>query len=93
MVLREMGYDAIAPHSETSMIKEDIITSLVRKYRKIIVLFDNDSAGKKGALLYNEKYGFQTIFLDLSKDISDCVLEHGFQESKAHLKNKIKECI
>lgn len=89
MVLSEMGYDAIASHSETSMIKDELITKIKKHYKNVVVLFDNDSAGIKGALAYKERYGFDSIFLDLSKDISDSVVTLGFLETKAAFKNKI----
>lgn len=90
MVLKEMGYYAIAGHSETSMIDDKIIQNCQKHFKYIVTLFDNDAAGVKGSLQYKEKYGISNIFLTLSKDISDSVVQYGFLESKAHLKKQLE---
>lgn len=72
MVLREFGYDAVAPPCETSTIPEIVINNLKSRFKRIVVFYDNDAAGRAGAQKL-EAYGFETIFLDKSepKDISD----------------------
>lgn len=49
MCLRELGYDAIAPQSESTLIPTNIIQHLQSKYKKIYILYDNDRPGIEGS--------------------------------------------
>jgi len=73
--------DVIAPDSENTIIKADVMEELNQKYKKIIVLFDNDDAGMKAMIAYKEKYPFVEIaMLPMSKDISDSIKDFGAKE-------------
>ena len=73
--------DIIAPDSENTMLKEELMEELKNKYKKIILLFDNDDAGKKSMLTYKEKYPFiELAVLPMSKDISDSIKDFGAKE-------------
>jgi hypothetical protein len=79
--LKLVGLDVIAPDSENTIIKPDIMEDLKNKYKKIIVMFDNDDAGMKGMISYKEKYPFVEIaMLPMSKDISDSIKDFGAKE-------------
>ena len=74
MVLYEFGFISIAPTSENITITEGRFTRLQEKFNNIIVFFDNDLAGVKGAHRYKKQYPeVRCIFLKrkYSKDISD----------------------
>ena len=45
MTLKELGYDAIAPQSENSFIKEEQLVKLQNRFKYIIVWFDTDCPG------------------------------------------------
>lgn len=91
--LKISNIEAIAPDGENTMISKDIMQSLISKYYKIIILFDNDEPGKKSALKYKEVYNINNINLDLSKDLSDSVKEYGINTVRTEvikqLKNKL----
>jgi 5S rRNA maturation endonuclease (ribonuclease M5) len=85
MCLSEMGINAISPSSETTFIPEDILRSLRRKWKKIVILFDRDATGMKKAREYSKQYKLDAIFVHKkfkSKDISDAVKNNNFNTVK-----------
>lgn len=78
--------DVIAPDSENTMLKPELMEELDSKYNKIILLFDNDEAGIKSMRFYKEKYPFLEIaVLPMSKDISDSIKDFGPKEVRNRL--------
>jgi len=74
MVLYTLGFNAIAPQSESTIISEEYVNEIYKRFNYIVVLFDNDKAGIAGANKYKELYGFNTIEIPTRfgvKDISD----------------------
>ena len=93
MVLYKYGYSAIAAQSEQSAIPPVIIEHLKQRFDKIVVFYDYDDGGVKGAEKLANKYELDTIFipkhyLDLYeiKDISDFAKEMGEKKTKQLLK-------
>ena len=85
--------ECIAPDSENTMIGESVIGKLQEKYSKILVLFDNDEPGVKAAQRYTDKYGIRSITLDMSKDLSDSVKDHGIEAVRDKLLSLLKEAV
>ena len=88
MCFTKLGYknaESVAPDSENTMIAEQYIKSLKKKYKDICVVFDNDEAGIKAAQKYQERYGISYVVLDMSKDLSDSVRDFGVQKVKENL--------
>lgn len=79
MCLKKMRYpvEFIAPDSEGSVIREEVIDYLKSKYKVITCMFDNDTAGIKAMEKYQELYGLPGLLLPMEKDISDSVKKHG----------------
>jgi len=71
--------ECIAPDSENTMIGESVISKLIPKYSKIIILFDNDEPGIKAAQRYKERYNFDYVVLEMSKDLSDSIKDNGIE--------------
>jgi hypothetical protein len=77
----KLEIDVIAPDSENTMLKQDIMEELQSRYTKIVVLFDYDDAGIKAMQTYKEKYPFiETTVLPMSKDVSDSIKDFGAKE-------------
>jgi hypothetical protein len=82
----KLTIDVIAPDSENTMIKQDMMEELKDKYSKIIVMFDFDEAGVEAMKKYKEKYPFIEIaLLPMSKDISDSIKDYGAKEVRNRL--------
>ena len=73
MVLREFGFNAISPNSETVMITDSQYRKMKNKFKNIILLYDNDLAGVVNANKYRKQFNIKCIFIKrkYSKDISD----------------------
>jgi|TARA_R110000787_G_scaffold22885_7_gene66097 hypothetical protein len=92
LCLKGIGYniEVIAPDSENTMIKAYVIEHLKKKYKKVITLFDNDEAGRNAIEKYANAYKINGFTLNICKDISDAMKEHGFDKVHAHLKPLLK---
>lgn len=93
MVLKEMGYNAISPSSETTFIPDDILDDLKSRYSKLYILYDRDATGVKQARAYSKKYHIDAFFINKrfkAKDISDAVKLNGFTEVSKWLKKEIR---
>ncbi len=98
MVLYELGYNAIAPQSENSSIPKVIIDQLKLRFKRIVILFDYDEGGIKGAEKLSEKYSIQHIYipkhyLDLYsiKDVSDYIKEFDKESTLIMIKELLNE--
>ena len=85
--------ECIAPDSENTMIGESVINKLREKYSKIIVLFDNDEPGIKAAQRYQDKYNIPYVILEMSKDLSDSVRDHGIETVRDQLLFLLKQVV
>lgn len=89
MVLYQMGVASIAPNSESSLIDDDFMRLLHRRFEKVILLFDNDEAGIRGANRIRYHHGIDSIIIPYeyhAKDISDAVKLHGFDKGREIMK-------
>lgn len=84
MLLAELGYNAIAPQSETSFLKKHILEQLKKRFEKIIIFLDNDEVGIKQAKLYSEQFNLPYIYIPIGepKDISDYYLKYKEEQTK-----------
>lgn len=85
MCLREMGYDAISPSSESTFIPDNILDILKKRFKRILVCFDRDPAGVKNMRKISKKTGLNGFLVHKkfqSKDISDAVKNNGFEVIK-----------
>tara|TARA_R110000822_G_scaffold42836_3_gene116136 strand:- start:208 stop:1245 length:1038 start_codon:yes stop_codon:yes gene_type:complete len=93
MSFYELGITAIAPQSESILIKESVMSELKHRFKTIITLFDYDNSGIHLAWLYRKQYGLKPYFLTDSlwnrkkgyrgcKDISDYFKKYGENETK-----------
>lgn len=82
----KLSIDIIAPDSENSLIKKELMLEYIKKYKKIVVLFDYDDAGIKAMEKYVELYPeLRTAVLPMSKDPSDSIRDFGAKEVRSRL--------
>lgn len=92
MCFRKMypNIDFIAPDSENTMIKKEYLDSIANNYKTCYILFDNDEAGNRSTLKYCNQFNYlKPLYLQLSKDISDSVMDYGYEDIKKYLDNKL----
>lgn len=89
MSIKSLGIecDCVAPNSENSSI--DSIVEWIKAYPKKYIIFDNDTAGIKAMEKYKKDYGIPFLHVDLSKDISDSIKDHGAKKVKQYLKEHL----
>jgi 5S rRNA maturation endonuclease (ribonuclease M5) len=85
-----VNLESISVESENVLIPRKVIDSLKIKYKKILVLMDNDKAGKIAVERYKETYGFDSINFTLDKDVSDSIKNNGITLTIEHLIEQIK---
>lgn len=74
----KINVDIIAPDSENTIIRKDAMLDYLKKYKHVVLLFDNDEAGIKSMLRYKELYpSVEIVILPLSKDPSDSIKDLG----------------
>ena len=54
--LKSFGYDTIAPRGENIMLPKECIAYLIKRYKRVITLFDNDGKHKAEYYPFEEKH-------------------------------------
>lgn len=92
MTLHSLGYTAISANSENTIIPLKIMNDLKKRFTKIIVFYDNDDSGHKGAVAISTTYDLNYMEIPKecqSKDISDYIKDHNLTKTIKLLKNLI----
>lgn len=80
LMLRKLGFYAIAPSSETSLINKEEFETYQSMFNNIVLFFDNDNAGIVNSNRFKDIYKIESqIFTPegYSKDISDFIKNEG----------------
>lgn len=87
--LYEYNINAIAPITETSFPNELYLLKQRKRFKKIVIFYDNDEQGTESALKFSKIHNLPIIVLDKSllinhnvKDITDFVEKFGFNEGR-----------
>ena len=93
MCLHEMCYPAVSPSSESTFLPKDVLEQLKARFKRIIILFDRDTAGVKRSRKLSRETGLEAMFINKkfkAKDVSDAVKANSFEEIKNWLDETIK---
>lgn len=90
MVYDLFDIPSIAPQSESQLLPRHIIESLLKRFSRIIVNFDDDEAGERGAIKYLEEYNLNYFWFDEGKDISGYLKINGLEKTKEKYEIYIK---
>jgi DNA primase len=85
MLLHELGLNAVAPQSEVPDIPDTIMNNLKKRFKKIIVFFDNDDAGETAASKLGLKYNLCLFSIKKElkcKDLSDFYAMYGREQTE-----------
>ena len=83
-VLKKLGYYAIAPGSEAQVISKQFMSLLKKRFNRIVLFYDNDTAGISGANKNATLHQLGSIIIPVEyeiKDISDYVKINGLEEA------------
>ena len=96
MVLDRLGYNSVAPCGENTPIPKSIIQNLKERFDRILILYDNDAPGMKGAKKLAEENDLQYVYIPIDynlmfkiKDISDFVKNYKITRTKELIKKLI----
>ncbi len=92
LVLQNLGYNSVAPQSESMKIPEKFMQNLKVRFNRIYLLYDNDATGMKFSKKLCDEHGLIPIFVpEPTKDISDFRKNFGIVETVGLLKTLINE--
>lgn len=94
MCLYEMGIPAISPSSESTWISDTILEDLKKRFKRILICFDRDTAGVRNLRKISLKTGLEPILIHKkfkAKDISDAIKLNGFETIKQWLENELSK--
>lgn len=85
MTLAAMGFNAISLNSETAVLDNRIADELKQRFKKIVILYDNDQTGLKQSELLAANHNFHRIVIPVipnnGKDISDFIANGGKKDT------------
>lgn len=83
---RVLGYDSVSPNSETTFPSEKQIEEFKKRFKHILIIFDNDKPGLHNLWLIRKKYPELNYFWipkELgAKDLTDLIKLKGLEEVK-----------
>jgi hypothetical protein len=96
MTLHELGYQSVAPPSESVFLPEQYFLKQKERFKRIVIWYDNDfdkelNTGQLKGLEFSNQYGIENIFISSKyevKDISDFYKKYG-REQSINLINKL----
>jgi len=87
-----LGIQTIAPYNETSNLDINGISTVLDKFPKKFLSYDNDLTGIQATLQINMKYGYPYFYIDKNeKDLSDFIKSQGLKKAKQMINNKLKQ--
>lgn len=91
MCLYSLGYNAIAPQSENSFVKKNVLEDLKQRFKSIIIWYDNDVAGIREGEKFSKQFNLPYIYIPIGepKDISDYYFKYKEEQTKQLLKQLI----
>ena len=93
MVLYELGYSAIAPHTEKQRLDIELYKELKERFTNIIIYYDNDEAGVKHSIKLTTK--FKVTYINNPKnepkDPSDYIEKYNMDKLKELIKKELKK--
>lgn len=89
MELYQLGYSSIAPANEAVGIDEDFMQSMKSRFNEVILLYDNDDAGIKGANRISLQHDIRSVIIPYeygTKDLSDTIKLYGADKGREIMK-------
>lgn len=89
MCYNVLGYPAISLQGEANKLSQELVNELLKRFKKIIINYDNDEQGIKSAKALEKQYGFKSFLVDKHKDLSDYIAVEGLESAKIMIDEKI----
>lgn len=89
MVLYELGFTAISPPTESAFLNNKYFEKQKLRFKKIVILYDNDVPGLEAASKFSEQFNTPYIYIPTFyfheysiKDVSDFIKKYKYEETK-----------
>ena len=89
MCFRLLNIDAISLQGETNKLDSELVNKLLKRFKKIIINYDQDEEGIKNTLRLNKEYSFEYFYIDKHKDLAEFIKQEGLKEAKIMINKKI----
>lgn len=89
LCLKLCGYNAISLQGEANRLSQELVNKLLRRFKEIVVFYDNDEQGIKSSKDLQIQYKFRILSIDTStncKDFSDYIKKFGLEKGKELIK-------
>lgn len=89
MCFYQLGVSAVGLQAETNKISKKSFDELTNRFKRVILLLDNDDQGYTSTCEFLLTYDIEFFFIPTEKDISDYVKKHGLKKAEKLIKNKL----
>lgn len=86
----ELGISAVGLQAETNKMSKKSFDELSNRFKRVILLLDNDDQGYNSTCEFLLTYDIEFFFIPTEKDISDYVKKHGLKKAEKLIKNKLE---
>lgn len=87
----ELGYNAVSFQAESNKISKKSWDELSKRFKRIVLNFDNDEAGKEATDKFLLEHPINCYFIDGGcKDLSDYIKKHSLKKAEKLIKNKLE---
>jgi hypothetical protein len=90
LCLYEMGYSAVGLQAETNKLSKKSYNELVKRFKRVILVLDNDNQGHTSTGDFLLEYDIEFFFIPDEKDISDYIKKYGYKKAFNLIKKKLK---
>jgi hypothetical protein len=90
MTFYELGYSAVGLQAETNKLSKKSYNELVKRFKRVILVLDNDDQGYTSTGDFLLEYDVEFLFIPDEKDISDYIKKYGYKKAFNLIKKKLK---
>ena len=90
MVFYELGISAVGLQAETNKMSKKSFNELTKRFKRVILLLDNDDQGYTSTCEFLLEYDIEFFFIPDEKDISDYIKKYGYKKAFNLIKKKLK---
>ena len=90
MAFYELQYSAVGLQAETNKLSKKSYNELVKRFKRVILVLDNDDQGYTSTGDFLLEYDVEFFFIPDEKDISDYIKKYGYKKAFNLIKKKLK---
>lgn len=89
MCFYQLGISAVGLQAETNKMSKKSFNELSSRFKRVILLLDNDDQGYNSTCEFLLTYDIEFFFIPTEKDISDYIKKYGLKKAEKLIKNKL----